>query len=234
MAAVCGLLAPGGPVLADDDLKIEGKSFRCYDGTSDSYYAMFAKYSAPSPTNLYAAYSIVARERGSDGLVPVTAGVFDQSIPWLAAFDGIRGARYRSMRASIVGTDESTAQTAESRSDENCKVLGDDDDGVKVRLHVLCARSTSGYRAHAVADIINHETTATAATVSFKLFGRRSGSDFQELWNQQFVQNMNGLSANFQHAADTENDLRRVRAEVELQVMGSNDTISEREEADCD
>jgi hypothetical protein len=233
MAAASSLLAPGVPVLADD-LTVAIRSFRCYDGTSDSYFGMFVQYSAPSPGTFYGGSSIVARERSSDSYISVQADAFDQPIPSLYAFNDIRPGRYRSMRGAVAGTEDKAAQVSESRAEDNCEVIGDDDDDDYVKLHVVCARSGANYRAHAVADIINQEMTATEAIGSLTLLGRRSGGDFQELQKQDFNQYLPGLSVGFQHAADNESDLRRVRAEVEFQFMGSNDTIREREEADCD
>lgn len=235
LAVTCGLLVPSVPANADDgDLRIEAKNFRCYDGTTDSYFGTFVKYSAPSPTTLYAGYSIVARERGSDAQVPVVYGTFDQMIPSLFLYHNQKSGSYRSMRSSLAGTDQLNAQTAESRSDENCKRLGDDEDDVQVKLYVICARTGADYRAYAVADIANHEQTATMATGSLKLLGRKSSGDFQELKNESFNQYLSGYSVYFQAADDTENGLRRVRAEIEFDVTGLSETISEREEADCD
>lgn len=235
LAAICGLLVLDGRAWADDDddkLKIQIQNFRCYDGPSGTFHGQFAKYIAPEPTTLNAGYSIIGRERTGGVQRTITAGTFDQAIPYIFIYQGSIMTRFRWLRTSLAGVDSVNAQTAEASEEADCERLGDRD-GVQITLNVICGRTQTGLAAYARADVANHENQPAQVTGFLTLFGRpRGDDDFQEL-NHDHLSTVPALSVGFSNVDAPANQFRRVRAEVEAEVAGTNRTIREREDADC-
>jgi hypothetical protein len=230
-----GLLLPSTVAIADDDdrFKIDLKALRCYEGPANTSIGALVVYSSPNATTVNDGYSVSGRERGSQEEKSILGGTHPaMPIPQINDFGRSYPGRFRSVQTGIAGVDTASSQTSETYGRVDCDQLGDKD-GVQVTLNVVCDRYPSDTRGHAVADLANHDNQPAQVTGTLTLLGRKGGGDFQELRTENINTTITALNVYFQSVDWVEAGLRRVRAELEIDVASQNKTIREREEASC-
>lgn len=236
LVVVSGLLAPVWPASADDDderLKIQIRDFRCYMVLGGTLASQFVRYPGPPYSTVYAGFVNMGRELNSQGERKISSGTFEQEVPYIYYEVEQHPEWFSRLRNTVAGVDSVYASTADDSAEAECDQLAGRSQSFKVNLHLICGVSEGQVKAIAVADLINAMSQQTRITGSLRLFGRRGGGDFQELTSQNIAQTLTDYSVEFEDVQFGEAGLRRVRAEAQVQVMGSNEQIREREEADC-
>jgi len=225
------------PASADDDdeLKIQIRDFRCYLVLGGTVASQFVRYPGPPYSIVYAGFANMGREVNSQVERKIDSGTFEQAIPYIYYEASEHQQSFSRLRNTVAGVDSVYASTAHDSAEAECEQIAGNRQGFKLKLHLICGISEGEVRAIAVADKINALPNQTQITGSLRLFGRTSGGgDFRELTNTSLSQTLSDYSVDFEGMHYGQDGLRRVRAEAQVQVTGSNDQIREREEADCD
>lgn len=242
------LFGPTFPAAADEDddqeLKARLRAFRCYRTDSSTIGRYWVEMEGRENATVHFMEVLALTQPGSQPPIVQQNNSDSIALPGITGVGFSRAGQFDSLALGVAGLDERNGEAFHVTDRTDCERIGGRQE-IEVVTDLYCFRSKDGFRslngellAFAQTWLLNHGSQRVDVRGQTRLLGRfqGGGGDFQELDSGAVneileVHDMNRRTLNLTAAGDDR--LRRVRAEVELQLPGRDRPLRESKEVAC-